>query len=247
MKKDFHAQITQATKNEDDQPMYQYFAQHTSTQQTPQVNVTHDISERVIKTLDDTRLQKAGYWIMVLVLTALLIPFFIKMNVAGIISATMMIALTILSVKKVTCSYDSNTNFYLANATLTLKAMFRYFSVTAKLLPYSDKILKSSVIVMMMEHFVLRWFLFVPLSGLIYTIGFYGMWLGVLLCFAKRETTTIYRGLMLAYVYHLIAILLNGVFNNDLYIFTVISALILWTIAGWMKKSVIEDIKPSNK
>lgn len=245
MRRDFRERLTQQTRQADDQPMYQYFGQDHSTQQTSQVNITQEVTETIVKALDDSRLEKAGYWVMVGVLSVLLIPFVIKMNLSATVGSIMLIALTIFAVRKITFSYDSDTNFYLANATITLKAMLRHFSITAKLLPHSDMILKISVIAMMVEHFLLRWFLFAPLSSLIYTISFYGMWMGVVLCFAKRETAKAYRGLVLAYIYHVIAILLSGFFNNDLYIFTVISALLIWTMAGWMKKCVIEDIKVS--
>ncbi|MFF2531325.1 hypothetical protein ACFVS2_20695 [Brevibacillus sp. NPDC058079] len=247
MRKDFRDHLSQDTRKEDDQPMYQYFAKDPLHEQASQANVAQEISETVIQALNATKLEKSGYWIMLGILSVLLIPFIINVNVVGTVSCLILIGLTILVIRKVTFSYDVTTNFYLANATLTLKALFRYFSLTTKLLPYSDKILNVSVSMMMVEHFLLRWFLFAPVSSLIYTIGFYGMWTGILLCFAKRETIKAYRGLVLAYVYHLIVILLNGFYNNDLYIFTVISALILWTIACWMKRCVIEDVKTPNK
>ncbi|MBP1309234.1 hypothetical protein JOD82_002254 [Paenibacillus sp. 1182] len=246
MKKNFHDRVTNRSKPTSDQPMYQFFGEEVSLQED-KANVRQEIEETVVRVLDHSRMQKAGYWLMVGVLSILLILFVIKTNLSATVGSIMMIFLFLLGVRRIPFSYNADINFYLANVTVTLKAMFQHFSITSKLIKHADKILFVSVTAMLIEHLTLRWFLFAPISSAIYTVGFYGMWLGCILCFANRDTSKAYRGFALAYIYHLIVILFNGLFNNDLYIFTVVSAFVIWTIAGWMKKCAIEDIQITRK
>lgn len=246
MKKNFRDRATDHSRPTNDQPMYQYFGQEVSTP-IEKPAITQEIEETVANVLDNSKIEKAGYWVMIGVLSILLISFIIKTNITGIVSSVMMIGLFFIGVRKITFSYNATVNYYLANVTVTLKAMLRNFSLTNKLVPHAEKVLIFSVLSLIIEHFLLRWFLFAPISSAIYTVGFYGMWVGIVLCFATRETAKAYRGLTLAYLYYIITIFFNGLFIGDIYIFTVVSSFIIWTIAGWMKNFVIEDIQVAHK
>lgn len=253
MHKNFREQVNPSSNRSQDDPMYQYFGDNSSNKENEQkgTDATIELAGQVIQKIDNSRLEKAGYWILIVVLVVLAIAFLIEGMWSGMWSnvtgSVLLIAVTIFVMRKVRFAYSLETNFYLANATNTLKAMFHHFKLTAKIIPYAHTVLFCSVFTMMLETFILRWFLFSPLSGLIYTIGFYGMWIGVILLFAKRATKEAYRGLLLAYVYYILVILLNGLTLHMVNIFTVLSALLVWTLAGWMKHCAIEDVKVENK
>lgn len=241
MHKNLREQLSPSANRSQDDPMYQFFSDQKEEQQ--KTDDTLKLAEQVIQTIDDSKLEKVGYWTLVGVLAVLFITLLVQGMWSGSIGALLLIAITIFVMRKVPFSYSVETNFYLANVTNTLKAMFHHFRITAKIIPYAHTVLYCSVLVMVVETFILRWFLLSSLSGLIYSVGFYGMWLGVVLLFAKRSTVEAYRGLLLAYGYHILVILMNGLSIHVVNVFTVLSAILIWTLAGWMKQCVIEDIK----
>lgn len=248
MKRDFSNITRQTSRPKDDNPMDQFFGDSPSTKKeqlakpSPTIEV-ESVVKKATEIMDHKKVNKTGFGILLAVLLASAGFFGFNGNWTDTIGAILFVVVTIILMLKVKYRYSEESNYYLANVTTTLRAMFRHYRITKKLMDNAIPIMSWSVVLMTIEHFLLRWFLFSPISSTLYTIGYYVLWIGIIMSFAKRDTKSAHRALMFVYGYYVLSILFTTFFYHDLYYFTVITAILIWILAGWMKNCEITDVK----
>ncbi|WCF11489.1 hypothetical protein NDS46_31525 (plasmid) [Paenibacillus thiaminolyticus] len=250
MNKEFKGRILEQHECSDDNPMEQFFGDTSASELKVQNNRIIEIEEvvdRATNIIDQAKVERAGFGILIGVLAILILLFILKKNFVGSIGASMLIIFVFLIMRRVKYFFNVELNHYALNLSLAFQAMFHRYSATKKLLHNAIPIMAWSIVFLVTEHFILRWFLFKPLSSLIYTLGFYGLWIGVVMAFANSQSKEAYRGLLFAYTFYVIALFFSAIYYNDLYYFNVITALLIWLLAGWIKNCNLTDMKGKHR
>lgn len=152
------------------------------------------------------------------------------MNVFGFIGGTLMAVLSFLLAWKVQYRYTRESNFYFYHLTVTLRGVLSHYRATSILYEASEKIFLYSIGLMAVQHFLLSWF---SLTSILYTVGYYGMFLGIILNLAKRKTLLLSKGLFL-YSILLSVMTVQNTFGSLHYVnyHTVLSMLLFWYLMG---------------
>ncbi|PLS19465.1 hypothetical protein CVD28_03345 [Bacillus sp. M6-12] len=155
------------------------------------------------------------------------------------IGGAIMAVLSFLFAWKVKYRYTKESNFYFYNLSVTLKGVLNHYRATAILFEQSEKIFIYSIALMAIQHFLLSWF---SITSVLYSIGYYGMLLGIVLNLAKKKTTLLYKGLFLYSIFLLLMTVQNA-FGGFHYVnyHTVISLFIFWYLAGLFQSLKIAE------
>lgn len=162
------------------------------------------------------------------------------MNVVGFLGGTLMAVFSFLLVWKVHYRYTRESNFYFYHFTVTLRGILNHFRTTSILYEASEKIFLYSIGVMAIQHFLLSWF---SLTSILYTVGYYGMFLGIILNLAKRKTLLVSKGLFL-YSILLAVMTVQNTFGSLHYMnyHTTISMLLFLFLSGLFQTIQIEEL-----
>jgi hypothetical protein len=162
------------------------------------------------------------------------------MKVTAFIGGAIMAILSFLLARKVKYKYTSETNHFFHHFTITLKGVLNHYRTTSILLDGAEKIFIYSVGIMAVQHFLLSW---IPLSSILYSVGYYGMFLGIILNLAKRKTQLLYKGLFL-YSIVLLLMTMQNAFGGLHYMnyHTILSLFLFWYLAGLFQSLKIAEV-----
>lgn len=183
---------------------------------------------------------KKGYIAIGIILLIEAIFLLINSEVMSFIGGTFLAVFSFLLAWKVKYRYTKESNFFFYHLTVTLKGVLNHHRTTSILLEGSEKIFIYSIGVMAVQYILLSWF---SLSSVLYSFGYYVMFLGIVLNFAKRKTELLYKGLSLYCGLLLLMTLLNT-FGSYHYVnyHTVITILIFWYLAGLFQTMKISEV-----
>lgn len=185
---------------------------------------------------------KKGYiaFGVILLIQAVFLLTLPKASIFGFLGGTIMAGLSFLLAWKVKYRYTSESDYFFQHLTITLKGVLNHYRTTSILLEASEKIFIYSIGIMAVQHFLLFW---IPLSTILYSIGYFGMFLGILLNFAKRKTALVYKGLFL-YSIVLVLMTIQNAFGSFHYVnyHTVISLFLFWYLAGLFQSLKIAGV-----
>ncbi|WCK57520.1 hypothetical protein PP175_25990 (plasmid) [Aneurinibacillus sp. Ricciae_BoGa-3] len=185
-------------------------------------------------------IEKKGFIAIGIVLLVTAIFLMGEFRFLPFLGGTAMAVLSFVLAWKVKYRYTAITNFYFSNFTVTLKGLLEHYRTTSILMEGSEKIMIYSVALMAVQHFFLSWF---SLTSLLYSLGYYGFFLGIILNLAKRKTMLIYKGLFLNCLLQVLFVLQNGFGGSDINYYTVSSLLLFWYLACFFKYIRITDVK----
>lgn len=162
------------------------------------------------------------------------------MNVFGFIGGTLMAVLSFLLAWKVQYRYTRESNFYFYHFTVTMRGLLSHYRATSILYEASEKIFLYSIGLMTVQHFLLSWF---SLTSMLYTVGYYGMFLGIILNLAKRKTLLVSKGLFL-YSVLLAVMTVQNTFGSLHYLnyHTVLSMFLFWYLMGLFLSVQITEV-----
>lgn len=231
----------------DENPMDQYMGEistKSGSQQTPTSGIEVEaVVKKATDIIDHDKMNKVGFVVLAVVLLVTSGYLALNGNYVDAIGGFLFVVLNVILLMKVKVHHSEDSNYYLANATTTLRAMFRHYKLSKKIMDNYVPIMSWSIVLMIVEHLILRWFLFSPLSSTLYSLGFYGLGIGVVMAFSQRDTKSAHRALTFAFAYFVFSILFTAFFNQELYYFTIITAMLIWLISGWLKNCAIKDVK----
>ncbi|MDF2880230.1 MAG: hypothetical protein K0R54_787 [Clostridiaceae bacterium] len=207
------------------------------------------IQKQKLELPEKIEIEHVGYILLSIVMILQSILFTFNGDIGNAIGGIILAIISIIIPLTIRFVYNDNINYYLANATVTLKSLFLNLEITSGLMKLSTKIFFASVGAVAIQQLILRHFLFLPLSNMIYSFGYYGMLFSSLLCFANRETNELHKGFSIYSSCAFLLILENGFIAQYKFInyHLVISLMIFWTLSCLFKKCVIEDIQKKTK
>lgn len=165
-------------------------------------------------------------------------------KVMDFIGGTILAGLSFVLAWKVNYKYTQQSNYLFHYFTVTLNGVLKHYRTTSILYDASEKIFIYSIGIMAVQHFLLSW---LSLTSILYSIGYYGMFLGIILNLAKRKTQFLYKGLFL-YSLLLLLMTIQNAFGGYHYVnyHTVISILLFWYLAGLFQSLKISEIQINN-
>jgi hypothetical protein len=183
---------------------------------------------------------KTGFIVFGVLMLVESIFFLLSFNLSDFLGGLLLAVFSFLLAGKVHYRYTEETNFYFYNFSVTLKGLLNHYRTTSVLMEGSEKILIYSVLLMTIQHFLLSWF---SLTSVLYTIGYYGVFLGILLNLVKRKTMLIYKGLFLYAILLFLMNIQNG-FGSFHYInyHTALSFCFFWYFAGFFQSVKITNV-----
>lgn len=224
-----------------DETMRQFFGNSPDNEQfyANQPKAKKDINVENIPVPLKEGMTKKGFiafGIILLIESIFLVGYF---KVFDFLGGTILAILSFLLAWKVKYKYTVYSNYFFYNLTVTLKGVLNHYRTTATLLEASEKIFIYSIGIMAFQHFLLSWF---SLTSILYSVGYYGMLLGIVLNLSKRKTALIYKGLFL-YSILLLLMSIQNAFGGFHYVnfHTVISLFLFWYLAGLFQSLKISE------
>mgnify|MGYP001209327616 CR=1 FL=1 len=168
----------------------------------------------------------------------------VYMHFMGFLGAVLLSLFSFLLARKVRYKYTDETNFYFYNFTVTLKGVLEHYRTTSILMEVSEKLFLYSIFLMTIQHFLLSWF---SLTSILYSVGYYGMLLGIILNLAKRETKLIANGLFFYSIMLALMTIQNALFSHYINYHTIISLFLFLYLTGFFHSLNIERVHIDNK
>ena len=224
----------QTNNNAGDESMRQLFGDAPDNEKfTPKKNEPSNKKERNLEDLPipvGSGTVKKGFIAFGVLLLVEALFLLNGMNMFGFIGGTLMAVLSFLLAWKVQYRYTRESNFYFYHFTVTLRGVLSHYRATSILYEASEKIFLYSIGLMAVQHFLLSWF---SLTSILYTVGYYGMFLGIILNLAKRKTLLLSKGLFL-YTILLAVMTAQNTFGSLHYLnyHTVLSMFLFWYLMG---------------
>lgn len=229
-------------KNQSDESMRQLFGDSPDNQQfthTPTFKKKNFNVENIPIPNKEGMIKKGYIAFGVILIIEALFLLTVGFKMLDFLGGTIMAVLSFLLAWKVKYRYNSESNYFFYNFTVTLKGVLNHYRTTSILLDASEKILIYSIGLMAVQHFLLSWF---SLTSILYSVGYYGVFLGIILNLAKRKTELIYKGLFLYSLLFLLMSLQNA-FGGLHYVnyHTVLTLFLFWYLAGLFQSLKISE------
>lgn len=142
--------------------------------------------------------------------------------------------------------YTSERNYYLANATVTLKVLCKHLPFTRKFFDYAEDLFLFSIVLWGINLTVLSYILFGVIVQFIFVLSFCCMLLGGIICFAKREMNLLANGLFGVCFFIQLMVVLRIITGEYMSVFATSAYFISWILASNLKTWKIKDIKVYN-
>lgn len=192
--------------------------------------------------------KKMGYILLIIACIISVVMSVIRIQFGQFLGSAIILVLALLFMRKwKDVPYTPELNYYCANATVTMKALFKQFTFTDALLSHSKTLLYLSSSLLIFQQIFLQWFAPYFISNLLYSISFFTMLFASLLCFANRETLSIVFAYKLYCFILLLVLFIATVFFGSFSYFTAMTYLILYSLSSRMDNWEIKSVFPNKK
>lgn len=133
-------------------------------------------------------LRGKGGWILfsvLLIIQALVSGFFFQFGQA--LGNIVLSIFTLVVIRKVQFQHTYTTGNVLSNLSITIKAWIRNHEKLKTLLPTASQLINVSLITTLVIPFLFNWFSWGAPFFLLFSLSWYGFWMGVIFLFAQKK------------------------------------------------------------
>lgn len=127
-------------------------------------------------------------------------------------------------------------DYYLSNATITLRALLEHTPLIKNMMEYSKMILMTGVLIGSVNSLILSWFFPSEIYSIFFAISFFILLIGLVISFSKKEYKYTYQILTLHATFLLICFLIKAFFLQYVSFFIGCSFAFFWFIASVFNK-----------
>lgn len=136
-------------------------------------------------------------------------------------------------------SYREEVVLALANLAIVLKSVLLRYQTPSILINVSEKLLMYSIVFLGVEQIFFDWW---SLGSLVYGFLYYTVIFSIVMVFSKKKSKTIYHAFFLLTLIEMIHMAEQALFFNSVNLFTGVSILVAWYLAGYFK-SIVWNLK----
>lgn len=189
----------------------------------------------------------AGFLAFLILIGVLSIVLLVQMEWGASVNGVFMVTISYVFWKKMSFSSPETMPHYLSNSTITWKALLKQIPVLSLFFDYSRQILVGSILLLAGQALILDLILPSSMTLLLHGIAYYGVFLGIMLGFAKQDYSLLYQSLTLYGLSLIGQITLYVFLYGYLHVFSAITFIFVWTIASffneWANREREEKLK----
>jgi hypothetical protein len=191
----------------------------------------------MLSQIDQVPIEKGrGFLAFFILMVIMLVWLLFYMSWGSLFNTILLGIIAFLGWKRLSFQMPDEFHYYLSNANVTWKAFLHQIPLTNALMDYSRHILLWSILAISVESILLDLFLPSSMTSLIHSISFFGILIGLTLCFGNRQYAFMNQALTLYGWMLMLQILVYGIAYAYMPVLAGFTFLFAWVLASYLKE-----------